>query len=113
MAYTWSNISAYIGNNTMRMSKDIGTTWETLTIDLDGNYTYNGIGVYMQNKLGTIGHPKDSISLYFVSSAQRAYIDLKSGYQSDFGSNLLFGELIGFDNLITSSYYGTKEPNIT
>ena len=113
MAYTWLNVSSSKGKNPIRMSKDNGTTWETLSIDHDGNYNYNDIDTYIQNKPEVMGHPKDSISMYYVSSAQRVYIELKSNYQIDFRSNLLFGELIGFENLIATSSYGTKEPNLT
>ena len=113
MAYVWDNISDKFGNNTFRYSANNGNTWKTVTFNINGNYTYSDIGTFISNYLSLNGDDKEGIQLFFVSAVKKCYIQLKSSYQIDFRSNLLFGELIGFDSLLTTSSYSNIEPNIT
>ena len=113
MAYVWDNISQKLGNNTFRYSSDNGNTWKTVTFNISGNYTYSDISTFISNYLPLNGDDKEGIQLFFVPSVKKCYIELKTCYQIDFRSNLLFGELIGYDSLITTSSYSNLEPNIT
>ena len=113
MSYTWNNIDAgKFNNNTLRYSKDNGVNWFTITFP-SGNYTYSDISQYISNYLESQSLEKDSIEIYYTPALKKCFIELKNNFQVDFRSNLAFGRLIGFDNLVTSSSYGTLTPNIT
>ena len=113
MSYTWNNIDPQkFNNNTLRYSKDSGTNWSVITFP-KGNYTYSDISQYISNFLESQNVEKDSIEIYCVSSLKKCFIELKSGFQVDFRSNLEFGKLLGFNNIIISSSYSSLTPNIT
>ena len=113
MSYTWNNIDAEkFNNNTLRYSKDAGINWSVLTFP-NGNYTYSDISQYIQNYLESQNIEKDSIEIYYVPSLKKCFVELKNNVQLDFRDNLSFGMLIGFNNIITSSSYGSLTPNIT
>ena len=113
MSYTWNNIDAEkFNNNNVRYSSNNGSTWTTITFP-DGNYTYSDIGQYISNYLESQYVDKDGIQIYYVSSLKCCFIELKENFQVDLRSNLIFGELLGFNSLITSSSYGSLVPNIT
>ena len=113
MSYTWNNIDVEkFNNNTLRYSSNSGSTWSTITFP-DGNYTYSDITQYISNHLESQNIDKDSIQIYYVSSLKKCFIELKTGFQVDFRSNLQFGLLLGFDNIVITSSYGNLVPNIT
>ena len=113
MAYIWNNIDSKLGNNTFRYSSNNGNSWKTVTFSISGNYTYSDISTFISNYISLNGDNKEGIRLYFVPSVKKCYIELKSGYQIDFRSNLLCGALIGYDALITTSSYSNIEPKIS
>ena len=41
------------------------------------------------------------------------FIELKQNFQLDLRNNLAFGQLLSFDNLVSTSSYGNLVPNIT
>ena len=104
--------SRIYGNNTLRYSKDNGSTWKTITF-MKGNYTYIDIGNFVENSLETNSDSKTGIKIYYVWSVKKVYIGLKTGCEVEFRDNSSFCQLIGFDNLLTSSGNGTLTPNIT
>ena len=112
MSYTWNNIDAKFNNNTLRYSKDNGVNWSVLSI-ADGNYTYSDISQYIQNYIESQSIQKDSIEIYYVPSLKKCFVELKNNFQVDFRDNLLFGKLLGFNSLVTTSSYGSLTPNIT
>ena len=113
MSYTWNNIDAEkFNNNTLRYSKDSGVSWPVLTF-ADGNYTYSDISQYISNYLESQSLEKDSIEIYYTPALKKCFIELKNNFQVDFRNNLEFGALIGFNNLVTSSSYGSLTPDIT
>ena len=112
MSYAWDNISDKFGNNSFRYSSDNGNTWKTVTF-MTGTFTYSDIATFISNYLEKNSDDKEGIQLFFVSSVKKCYIELKPSYQIDFRSNLLFGELLGYNTILTSSSYSNIEPNIT
>ena len=113
MSYTWNNIdAATFNNNTLRYSSNNGSTWATITFP-DGKYTFSDISQYISNYLESQNIDKDGIQIYYVLSLKRCFIELKENFQVDFRSNLAFGQLLGFNNLLTTNSYGTLVPNIT
>ena len=113
MAYTWNNIDVNtFNNNILRFSSNSGSSWSTIIFP-DGNYTYTDISQYISNYLESQNLEKDSIEIYYVSSLKKYFIELKTNFQVDFRSNLAFGQLLGFNNLVTTSSYGNMIPNIT
>ena len=113
MSYTWNNIDVNkFNNNTLRISSNTGSSWTSITFPY-GNYTYSDISQYISNYLESQNVDKDGIQIDYVSSLKRCFIELKENFQVDFRSNLSFGELLGFNNLLTTSSYGTLVPNIT
>ena len=113
MSYQWNNVDPKIGNNTFRYSSDNGTNWKTVTFNIEGNFTYSDISTFISNYLSLNGDDKEGIQLYFVPSVKKCYIELKPKYQIDFRSNLLFGKLLGYNSLISTSSYSNLGPNIT
>ena len=112
MSYSWHNITAGYGNNTLKYSHDGGTTWTTITFS-SGNYSYVDINNIIQQTLSQNSHSRTGISLTFIPSRFLVYITLETNYQVDFTTGD-FDDLIGFNKaIVTSSKYGDKLPDIT
>ena len=116
MTYSWHNINAQYGNNTIKYSKDSGSAWKTITF-VDGMYSYDDISEYI-NKVITQNDDQPSnnrvgVKIYFVLTSYRVVVELGNQWQLDI-RNSKFGDLIGFEpKIITKTGYSSKLPNIT
>ena len=116
MTYSWHNINTEYGNNTIKYSKDNGSTWKQITF-VDGMYSYDDISEYI-NKVITQNDDEPSnnrvgIKIYFVLTSYRVVVELGNQWQLDI-QNSNFGELIGFEPIIIkNTSYSSKLPNIT
>ena len=116
MTYSWHNINTEYGNNTIKYSKDNGSTWKQITF-VDGMYSYDDISEYI-NKVITQNDDEPSnnrvgIQIYFVLTSYRVVVELGNQWQLDI-QNSNFGELIGFEPIIIkNTSYSSKLPNIT
>ena len=90
MTASWQNIRSEYNNNKVVVSKDGGSTWETLTIP-DGVYDYENLNDFFANELG-----KDKITIFLNMSTFKVLITLASGYQIDFSKSGNFNDLLGF-----------------
>ena len=106
MTYSWHNINTDYDNNTIKYSKDNGTTWKQITF-VDGMYSYDDISDYI-NQVNRVG-----VKIYFVLTSYRVVVELGNQWQLDI-RNSNFGDLIGFEpKILTSTSYSSKLPNIT
>ena len=116
MTYSWHNINTEYGNNTIKYSKDNGSTWKQITF-VDGMYSYDDISEYI-NQVITQNDDEPSnnrvgIKIYFVLTSYRVVVELGNQWQLDI-QNSNFGELIGFEPIIIkNTSYSSKLPNIT
>ena len=53
MSYSWYNVRADYGNNTLRWKKKSDSLWKTITLP-DGMFSYDDINSFMQKKLGKV-----------------------------------------------------------
>ena len=111
MSYSWYNVRAVYGNNTLKWKKKSDSSWKTTTFP-DGMFTYDDINSFMQKKLGKVDpSDKDSdelFTLFFDSTVYRAVILL--GLSS--GS---FADLLGFEKKVLDQTMNNSKfvPNIT
>ena len=116
MTYSWHNINTEYDNNTIKYSKDNGTTWKQITF-VDGMYSYDDISDYI-NQVITDNDDQPSnnrvgVKIYFVLTSYRVVVELGNQWQLDI-RNSNFGDLIGFEpKILTSTSYSSKLPNIT
>ena len=116
MTYSWHNINTEYGNNTIKYSKDNGSTWKQITF-VDGMYSYDDISEYI-NKVIKQNDDEPSnnrvgIKIYFVLTSYRVVVELGNQWKLDI-QNSNFGELIGFEPIIIkNTSYSSKLPNIT
>ena len=116
MTYSWHNINTEYGNNTIKYSKDNGSTFKQITF-VDGMYSYDDISEYI-NKVITQNDDEPSnnrvgIKIYFVLTSYRVVVELGNQWQLGI-RNSNFGELIGFEPIIIkNTSYSSKLPNIT
>ena len=116
MTYSWHNINDSYNNNTIKYSKDSGSTWKTITF-VDGMYSYDDISDYINQVItNNDDQPSDDkigIQIYFVLSSYRVVVELGDDWQLDIRGSK-FGDLIGFTpQILTQTSYSTKLPNIT
>ena len=103
MTYSWYNVSASNNNNTLKYSKDSGSSWTTVTFP-DGIYSYRDLQTYLND---------DKIKFVLLYTRHKLMIELESGYQLDLRDGE-FSNLLGFEKkLLTSTSIGTLTPNIT
>ena len=96
----------------MVISKDGGTTWETITFP-SGIFGYNDINEFIHKQIGKTGD-KYGISVLFDLSTYKVFIQLENGFQIDFAKSGNFNVLLGFEKkIVSSSEYGGNFPNIT
>ena len=100
MTYSWHNINAEYGNNSIKYSKDNGTSWKTITF-VDGMYSYDDLSDYI-NQIITDNDDQPSnnrvgVKIYFVLTSYRVVVQLGNQWQLDI-RNSTFGDLIGFNN---------------
>ena len=116
VTYSWHNINAKYGNNTIKYSKDNGSNWKTINF-VDGMYSYDDLSDYI-NVVITQNDDQPSnnrvgIKIYFVLTSFRVVVELGNQWQLDL-RNSTFGDLIGYEpEIITDTSYSSKLPNIT
>ena len=99
MSYSWYNIRATYGNNTLRWKKKSESAWKTITFP-DGMFTYDDINSFMQKKLGKVGATNDELfTLFFDNTICRAVIILDPSIELDLSSGS-FADLLGFEKQI-------------
>ena len=116
MTYSWHNINTKYDNNTIKYSKDNGSTWKQITF-VDGMYSYDDISEYINNVItendDEPSNNRVGIKIYFVLTSYRVVVELGNQWQLDI-RNSNFGELIGFEPIIIkNTSYSSKIPNIT
>ena len=109
MTASWHNIRPEYKNNKLKISKDKGKTFETITFP-SGVYGYDYINNFIQERIGNI----EGISILFNLTSYKVFIKLNENYQIDFGGSGNFSSLLGFKKeLLKSSAYGENFPNIS
>ena len=116
MTYSWHNINTEYNNNTIKYSKDNGSTWKDISF-VDGMYSYDDISEYINNVItendDEPSNNRVGIKIYFVLTSYRVVVELGNQWQLDI-RNSNFGELIGFEPIIIkNTSYSSKIPNIT
>ena len=116
MTYSWHNINTEYNNNTIKYSKDNGSTWKDISF-VDGMYSYDDISEYVNNVItendDEPSNNRVGIKIYFVLTSYRVVVELGNQWQLDI-RNSNFGELIGFEPIIIkNTSYSSKIPNIT
>ena len=73
MSYSWYNVRAVYGNNTLRWKKKSESAWKTITLP-DGMFNYDDFNSFMQKKLGKKNVGSDVLfSLATTSLADVSY----------------------------------------
>ena len=117
MSYSWYNVRAVYGNNTLKWKKKSDSSWKTITLP-DGMFTYDDINSFMQKKLGKVDPPdKDSdelFTLFFDSTIYRAVILLDNSIELGLSSGS-FADLLGFEKKVLDQKTNISKfiPNIT
>ena len=96
MTASWHNIRPEYGNNKLKISKDRGSSWETITFPSGIHDQY--IDRYIHNKIGKItGKDIYGINILFDLATYRVFITLDENHQIDFVNSGNFADLHGFD----------------
>ena len=113
ISYSWYNVRAVYGNNTLRWKKKSEISWTTITFP-DEMYNYDDLNSFMQKKLGkkdpTDDESKELFTLFFDGSIFRAVILLDNSIELDLSSGT-FTDLLGFEKKVLDQT--TNVPNIT
>ena len=117
MFASWHNIRPEYNNDKLKISKDKGKTYETITFP-SGIFSYDDINQHIHKMIGplTAGGKEYGIDVKFDFSTYKVFINLSDGYYIDFttSSSGYFNNLLGFESkVLTSSGYGKNFPNIT
>ena len=105
MTASWHNIRSEYKNNKLKISKDNGLSFETISFP-SGVYDYDDICTFIQEKLGG-----DEIQINL--STFKVFIKLSENHQIDFREGN-FAPLLGFQKeILKSSAYGENFPNIS
>ena len=117
MSASWYNIRPEYNNNKLKISKDKGRTYQTITFP-SGVYDYEDINRYIHKTIGPLTRDSKEygINISFDLSTYKVFIQLSTDYYIDFttGSSGYFKNLLGFESkVLTSSEYGKNFPNIT
>ena len=111
MTASWHNIRPEYGNDKLKISKDKGKTFETITFP-SGVYDYADINNFIQKRIGNIGNTKNYRINIFLDLS-KVFIELNENYQIDFREGN-FATLLGFKReLLKTSAYGEDFPNIS
>ena len=106
MTASWHNIRPEYKNDKLKISKDDGKTFETLTFP-SGVYDYKDINNFIQKKFG-------GINILFDLTTYKVFVKLNEKYQVDFGGSGNFATLLGFKKeLLKTSAFGENFPNIS
>ena len=117
MSASWYNIRPEYNNNKLKISKDKGRTYQTITFK-PGVYDYEDINRYIHKTIGVVAPDSKEygINISFDLSDYKVEIKLATDYYIDFtdASSGNFRNLLGFESkVLTSSEYGKNLPNIT
>ena len=120
--YSFSNIRASFGNNTIEYSRDGGANWETAITFVDGIYSVDAINSYIHSILLQRNHYTvvDGVNTFHIVvkanyTTLKVDIELSNSYQLRFGNSKI-NELLGFDNsqsVLTATTSGNNLANIT
>lgn len=116
--YSWHNIEAQAGNNTVRYSPDAGITWKVITFP-DGVYSYTDIDRFIKNTMKDNGDYSvvDGVDTFdfgveFSSSTFLVTISLRNNMHFDLYTQA-FSDLLGFDvQVLATTSEGVRLPNI-
>ena len=94
MTYSWHNINAEYGNNSIKYSKDNGTSWKTINF-VDGMYSYDDLSEFINQVITDNGdQPSNNqvgVKIYFVLSSYRVVVQLGNQWRLDIrNSNFFF-----------------------
>lgn len=110
--YSWFNISASQGNNTVRWSKNSGSTYTTIIIP-DGSYQLTDINTYIQTSITANGGTGASIAITPNFTILQCVVTLASGYYLDLSVSSL-NILLGFPSaIVTTTQSGGNLVDIT
>ena len=117
MSYSWYNLRASYGNNTLRWKKKSESAWKTITLP-DGMYNYDDLNSFIQKQIGEVDPTKSDseqlFSLFFDNSVFRAVILLHNSVELDL-SNETFADLLGIEKKVLDQTTNVSKnvPNIT
>ena len=101
MYASWYNIRPEYNNNKLKISKDKGRTYQTITFK-SGIYDYEDINKYIHKTIGplTPDSKEYGINVSFDLSTYKVFIELATDYYIDFttGSSGNFNNLLGFES---------------
>ena len=114
MTASWHNIRPEYGNNKLRISKDKGKTFETITFP-SGVYDYDDINTFIHERIGKMGDTENyGINILFDLTTFKVFIKLNENYQIDDNGSGNFNVLLGFTKeRLKKSAYGANFPNIS
>ena len=111
---SWHIIRPEYGNNKLRISKDKGKAFETITFP-SGVYDYKDINTFIHERIEKIGDTENyGINILFDLTTYKVFIKLNENYQIDVNGSGNFNVLLGFTKeLLKTSAYGANFPNIS
>ena len=115
MTASWHNIRPEYGNNKLKISKNKGSSWQTITFP-NRVYDYGDINSFIHNRIGKLrGKESYEIDILFDLTTYKVFIKLDKNYRIDFKNSRNFRDLHSFDKtkILAESDYGTKFPNIS
>ena len=81
MTASWHNIRPEYNNNKLKISKNSGTSWETITFP-KGIYDYDDINKFIHGKIGKVsGKDTYGIDVMFDFTTYKVFIKLDENYQ--------------------------------
>ena len=107
MSFSWYNLRASYGNNTLRWKKKSESAWKTITLP-DGMYNYDG-------KVDPTKDDSEQLfTLFFDNSVFRAVILLHNSVEVDL-SNETFADFLGFGKKVLDQTRNVSKnvPSIT
>ena len=101
MTASWHNIRPEYDNNKLKISKNKGSSWQTITFP-NGVYDYGDINSFILNRIGKLrGKESYGIDILFDLTTYKVFIKLDKNYRIDFKNSGNFGDLLGFDKTKT------------
>ena len=117
MSYSWYNVRAAYGNNSLKWKKKSDSSWQTITFP-DGMFTYDDLNSFLQKRLGKkdpSNQDSDELfTLFFDSTIFRAVIILDNSIELDLSVGT-FADLLGFEHKVLDQTTNISKyvPNIT
>ena len=117
MSYSWYNVRASYGNNTLLWKKKSESAWKTITLS-NGMFNYDDLNSFIQKQIRKVDPAKDDsqelFTLFFDNSVFRAVILLHNSVELDL-SNGTFADLLGFEKKVLDQTTNVSKnvPNIT